>query len=146
VAEPIFRLARRSDRRNGENSRWLAAPGLPVLLAEKVPSWPTASYAGTQHLIGRMARENPSWGEKRIANELLLKLGLRVSPGTVRKYLPRLPAAPAGKPRGDQRCSTFLKNHAQAICLRLLRRRERDFQVVLCVGGHGTRFAPAYSP
>jgi putative transposase len=68
-----------------------------------------------QHLIGRMARENPSWGEERIANELLLKLGLRVSPRTVRKYLPKLPAAPAGKPRGDQRWSTFLKNHAQAI-------------------------------
>jgi hypothetical protein len=25
-----------------------------------------------------MARENPSWGEERLANELLLKLGLRV--------------------------------------------------------------------
>src|SRR5262245_3923760 len=36
-----------------------------------------------------MARENPSWGQERIANELLLKLGLRVSPQTVRKYLPR---------------------------------------------------------
>src|SRR5271170_6063909 len=33
-----------------------------------------------QHLIRKMARENPSWGEERIANELLLKLGLRVSP------------------------------------------------------------------
>ena len=68
-----------------------------------------------QRLIRKMARENPSWGEERIANELLLKLGLRVSPRTIRKYLPKLPAAPAGKPRGDQRWSTFLKNHARAI-------------------------------
>jgi transposase InsO family protein len=62
-----------------------------------------------------MACDNPSWGEERIANELLLKLGLRVSPRTIRKYLPKLPAAPAGKPRGDQRWSTFLKNHAKVI-------------------------------
>jgi putative transposase len=59
-----------------------------------------------------MARENPLWGQERIANELCLKLGLRVSPRTVRKYLPR---APAGRPRGDQRWSTSIKNHAQAI-------------------------------
>jgi putative transposase len=62
-----------------------------------------------------MARENPSWGEERIANELLLKLGLRVSPRTIRKYLPEAPAAPGGKPRRDQRWSAFLKNHAAAI-------------------------------
>ena len=42
-----------------------------------------------QALIRQMARENPTWGQERIANELLLKLGLRVSPRTVRKYLPR---------------------------------------------------------
>jgi putative transposase len=66
-------------------------------------------------LIRRMAHENPSWGEERIANELLLKLGLRVSPRTIRKYLPKLPAAPSGKPCHDQRWSTFLKNHADAI-------------------------------
>src|ERR1700736_6047571 len=35
-----------------------------------------------RQLIRRMATENPSWGEERIANELLLKLGLRVSPRT----------------------------------------------------------------
>ena len=66
-------------------------------------------------MIRRMARENPSWGEERIANELLLKLGLRVSPRTIRKYWPKVPAAPAGNPRRDQRRSTFLKNHAAAI-------------------------------
>jgi hypothetical protein len=35
-----------------------------------------------------MAWENPLWGEERIANELLLKLGLRVSLRIIRKYLP----------------------------------------------------------
>ena len=68
-----------------------------------------------QRLIRTMASENPSWGEERIANELLLKLGLRVSPRTVRRYLPKRPAGPVGKSRNDQRWSTFLKNHAQAI-------------------------------
>jgi transposase InsO family protein len=59
-----------------------------------------------------MAQENPLWGEERIANELLVKLNIRVSPRTVRKYMPK---PPAGQPRGDQRWSTFLKNHAKAI-------------------------------
>ena len=59
-----------------------------------------------------MANENPLWGEERIANELLLKLGIRISPRTVRKYMPR---RPRGRPRGDQRWSTFLKNHAAAV-------------------------------
>jgi hypothetical protein len=63
-------------------------------------------------LIRRMPIENPTWGEERIANELLLKLRLRVSPRTVRKYMP---IWPPGGPRGDQRWSTFLKNHAHAI-------------------------------
>src|SRR4029077_13558906 len=67
-----------------------------------------------QHLIRQMDCENPSWGEERIANELLLKLGLRVSPRTVRKYLPKS-SATGGNPRRDQRWSTFLKNHADAI-------------------------------
>ncbi len=61
-----------------------------------------------------MADENPSRGEERIANELLLKLGLRVSPRTIRRDLPKSPA-PGGNPRRDQRWSTFLKNHAQDI-------------------------------
>ncbi len=65
-----------------------------------------------QALIRRMGRENPSWGEERIANELLLKLGIHVSPRTVRKYLP---PRPPGRPRGDLRWSTFLRLHAQGI-------------------------------
>jgi len=60
-----------------------------------------------------MANENITWGEERIANELLLKLGISVSPRTVRKYMPR--RSNHSGPRGDQRWSTFLKNHASAI-------------------------------
>jgi hypothetical protein len=45
---------------------------------------------------------------------LLLKLGLRVSPRTIQKYPPKLPA-PGGNPRRDQRWVSFLKNHADAI-------------------------------
>lgn len=65
-----------------------------------------------RELIRRMAAANALWGEERIANELLLKLGLRVSPRTVRKYMPK---RPPGRPRGDQRWATFLRNHAKAI-------------------------------
>ena len=67
-----------------------------------------------QHLIRQMACDNPSWGEERIANELLLKLGLRVSPRTIRKYLSKFPAPCRGS-RRDQRWATFLKNHADTI-------------------------------
>jgi putative transposase len=63
-------------------------------------------------LIRRSAAENAPWGEERIANELLLKFGLWVSPRTVRKYMPK---RPPGRPRDDQRWSTFLRNHAKAI-------------------------------
>ena len=59
-----------------------------------------------------MSRDNLPWGEERIANELLVKLGVRVSPRTVRKYMRRKPGR---EPRGDQRWRTFLRNHAAAI-------------------------------
>src|ERR1035438_3451539 len=45
-----------------------------------------------QALIRRMANENPAWGEQRIANEFLVKLGIRLSPRTVSKY-PRVSAS-----------------------------------------------------
>ncbi|OGA46772.1 MAG: hypothetical protein A3F74_23400 [Betaproteobacteria bacterium RIFCSPLOWO2_12_FULL_62_58] len=41
-----------------------------------------------------------------------MKLGIRVSPRTVRKYMPK---QPRGGPRGHQRRVTFLRNHAKAI-------------------------------
>jgi putative transposase len=63
-------------------------------------------------LIREMARENPMWGEERIADELSVKLGIRVSPRTVRKYLNR--ERPRGRNR-DQCWATFVRNHAKTI-------------------------------
>jgi hypothetical protein len=41
--------------------------------------------AELQKLIVEMANDNPAWGEERIAAELLLKVGIRISPRTVRR-------------------------------------------------------------
>ena len=63
-------------------------------------------------LIAEMATDNPTWGEERIADELLLKIGVRISPRTVRRYMPQLPQRPADP---KQRWMTFVRNHAKAI-------------------------------
>jgi hypothetical protein len=68
-----------------------------------------------QALIRRMARENLTWGQQRIANELLLKLGLRVSPRTVRKYMPHDCGGGPGQRGQSQRWSTFIRNHARGL-------------------------------
>ncbi len=67
---------------------------------------------GEHPLIRARARDNPSRGEERIAKKLLLKLGIQISPRTVRKYMPK---RPRGQPRGDQRWPTFVRNHASAM-------------------------------
>src|SRR6516225_5104853 len=54
-----------------------------------------------------------TWGEERIAAELLLKLHIRVSPRTVRRYMP-LDTGPR-KRVPSQRWMTFVRNDAQAI-------------------------------
>jgi hypothetical protein len=41
-----------------------------------------------------MATQNPTWGEERIADELMLKIGIRISPRTVRRYMPKAPQRP----------------------------------------------------
>jgi putative transposase len=53
-------------------SRLRGRPSLPKSLRE---------------LVRQMDRDNPTWGEERIANELLLKLGIKVAARTVGKYL-----------------------------------------------------------
>jgi len=69
--------------------------------------------ADLQKLIAEMAANNVTWGEERIAAELLLKLGIRISPRTVRRYMPD----DTGSQRGpsSQRWMTFVRNHAQGI-------------------------------
>src|SRR5262249_41839600 len=83
--------------------RWKSKPGRPALPMD------------LRALIRRMALENPTWGQERIANELLLKLGLRVSPRTVRKYMSGHCVGTPGTRRQSPRWSTFIRNHAQGI-------------------------------
>lgn len=64
-------------------------------------------------LIVEMVRQNPTWGEARVASELALKLGIRVSPRTVRAYWPEDLSPDQGHP--SQRWMTFVRNHGKAI-------------------------------
>ena len=66
-----------------------------------------------RRLIREMAAENPTWGEERIANELKLKLTIRVSPRTVGKYLRK--DRPVRTPDPKQRWLTFVRNHAKVV-------------------------------
>ena len=66
-----------------------------------------------RELVREMAAANPAWGEERIADELSLKLGIRVSPRTVGKYLDKL--RPRGRRASNQRWATFVRNHAKGI-------------------------------
>ena len=63
----------------------------------------------TRDLILRMAVEN-GWRARRIQGELL-KLGVRVSLASISRYLPKIKP----DPQSQQRWSTFLRNHRDAI-------------------------------
>ncbi len=63
-------------------------------------------------LVVEIATSNPTWGEECIADELLLKIGIRISPRTVRRYMPKSPQRPR-EPK--QRWMTFVRNHARGI-------------------------------
>jgi hypothetical protein len=54
-------------------------------------------------------------GEERIAHELLVKLGVCVSPPTVRKYMPPRHGGGRGPCVSSQRWATLVRNHAKAI-------------------------------
>jgi putative transposase len=82
--------------------RWKSRPrGRPRLSAD------------LQRLIADMATANRTWGEERIAAELLVKLGIRVSPRTVRRYMPT--GTPPRLGSRSQLWSTFVRNHAKAV-------------------------------
>jgi hypothetical protein len=79
---------------------WTPCPGRPPIPVE------------LQRLIGQMARDNCTWGQRRIANELRLKLGLQVAPRTVRKYMPQRRDWGPSTCVPSQRWRTFVRNHA----------------------------------
>ena len=83
--------------------RWKSRLGRPALRRE------------IRDLIVRMVSENPTWGEERVADELWLKLGIRVSPRTVGKYWPVDPRDRGRKRVGSQRWAAFVRTHADAI-------------------------------
>ena len=62
-----------------------------------------------------MAVANITWGEERIANELLVKLGVCVSPRTVRKYIPIRDDGSPDRRNASHRWATFVRNHAKAV-------------------------------
>ena len=109
----IFRLAQRSGDRQAGNVSQVALQRVWLFWRWKSrrcgrPSLPP----NLRQIIQRFGRENPTWGEDRIADELLVKFGIRVSPRTVSKYLG------SGRPhigRGDERWVTFVRNLAKAI-------------------------------
>ena len=82
--------------------RWKSRPGRPRLPVR------------LRQLIAEMVRENPTWGQARIADELFLKLGVKVSPRTVRAYWPS-PKLPTWPRPASQSWQTFIHNHAEAI-------------------------------
>ena len=65
-------------------------------------------------LIVQMARDNPTWGQARVAAELSVKLGIYVSPRTIRAYWPP-ESGPRGSRTSSQRWRTFVRNHARPI-------------------------------
>ena len=66
-------------------------------------------------LIVRMASENPTWGQARVAAELSVKIGVHVSPRTVRAYWPREPHRGGSRGTSSQHWTTFVRNHAQSM-------------------------------
>jgi putative transposase len=68
---------------------------------------------GVRELVLRLARENPRWGYPRIAGELL-KLGVRVSPSTVRRLLLAAGLKPAPRRAGPS-WRGFLRQQAASM-------------------------------
>ena len=67
----------------------------------------------TRELVLRLARENPRWGYQRIAGELS-KLGVAVSPSTVRRLLARAGLGPAPRRSGPS-WREFLRAQAASV-------------------------------
>ena len=65
-----------------------------------------------RELIRKLSRENPDWGQGKIAAHLILFFGVRHSPRTVKKYMPKSNHTPSTRPtKKSQTWNTFIKNH-----------------------------------
>ena len=79
--------------------RWRSGrPGRPRIDAEHIA------------LIRRISSAHPEWGEDRIAEEMAIKLGVRHSASTIRRYM-----VDRRTPRDGQTWRTFIRNHATQI-------------------------------
>jgi len=91
----------------------MASQGIPPLLEVEVSGdWPASSSGRRPQFDCRNGDEQSDLGEERIANELSLKIGIRISPRKVRQYMPTNPKRPTVP---SQRWMTFVRNHAKAI-------------------------------
>src|SRR4029077_3921636 len=84
--------------------------------------WKGKSQAGRpripENVRVKMAQENPTWGQARVAAELSLKLGIDVSPRTVRAYWPPEPERRGRRRTASQNWRTGRRLsaiHAQSI-------------------------------
>jgi putative transposase len=75
-----------------------AKPGRPRIAAEHIA------------FIRRISTDHPEWGEDRIAEELVLKLGVTHSTSAIRKYMVKSRGA-----RGGQTWKPFIRSHASQI-------------------------------
>jgi putative transposase len=79
--------------------RWKSGkPGRPRISAEHIA------------FIRRISSQQPGWGEDRIAEELAIKLGVKHSTSTIRRYMVKRRG-----PRGGQTWKTFIRNHASQV-------------------------------
>jgi putative transposase len=102
VVAKLYTLIRRRRRGFRFFSRWKSKP-------KRRPPLPK----DLQTLMRKMAAEIPTWGKQRIANELNLKLRIRVLPRTVEKFL--RDGGPARTPDPKQCWLTFVHNQAKVI-------------------------------
>ena len=87
-----------------------------------------------QELIAEMATANRTWGEERIAAELFVKVGIHVSPRTVRRYMRRRDAASSEDRMADVE-HLCAESREVLAGMRFLRRSHGHISHRVCVRG-----------